>query len=200
MDAADRARLDENLELAREMGAEVHCLKGGDFAATLLAFAREQRITQLFLGHSQRDRQSGGAADRRGRRFRRPSVSAHGDAMKHAGKLKVYLGYAAGVGKTYRMLDEAQTLRAQGVDVVIGYFETHGRKETIARTEGLEMVPRRVITYAGPVSRRWIRKPCCGASRRWPWWTSSHTATFPAARTRSAGRTCTNCSTPGSTC
>jgi two-component system sensor histidine kinase KdpD len=56
LDAADRARLDENLVLAREIGAEVHCLKGGDFAETLLAFAHEQRITQLFLGHSQRDR------------------------------------------------------------------------------------------------------------------------------------------------
>jgi two-component system sensor histidine kinase KdpD len=65
------------------------------------------------------------------------------------GKLKVYLGYAAGVGKTYRMLQEAQELRQTGVDIVIGYFEPHGRKETIAQTEGLESVPRRVLTYAG---------------------------------------------------
>ena len=65
------------------------------------------------------------------------------------GKLKVYLGYAAGVGKTYRMLEEAQELRQKGVDIVIGYFEPHGRKETIAKTEGLEAVPRRPLTYAG---------------------------------------------------
>jgi two-component system sensor histidine kinase KdpD len=65
------------------------------------------------------------------------------------GKLKVYLGYAAGVGKTYRMLEEAQLLRQKGVDVVIGYFEPHGRKETIAQTEGLEIIPRRILTYAG---------------------------------------------------
>ena len=65
------------------------------------------------------------------------------------GKLKIYLGYAAGVGKTYRMLDEAQKLRAQGVDIVVGYFEPHGRKETIAKTEGLENVPRRVLSYGG---------------------------------------------------
>jgi two-component system sensor histidine kinase KdpD len=65
------------------------------------------------------------------------------------GTLKIYLGYAAGVGKTYRMLEEAQALRAQGVDVVVGYFEPHGRAETIAKTAGLEFVPRRVITYAG---------------------------------------------------
>jgi len=69
--------------------------------------------------------------------------------MKHPGHLKIYLGYAAGVGKTYRMLEESQALRAQGVDVVIGYFEPHGRAETIARTEGLELIPRRPIDYAG---------------------------------------------------
>ena len=65
------------------------------------------------------------------------------------GRLKVYLGYAAGVGKTYRMLEEAQEMKRQGVDIVIGYFEPHGRRETIAKTEGLEVVPRRVIAYGG---------------------------------------------------
>jgi two-component system sensor histidine kinase KdpD len=65
------------------------------------------------------------------------------------GRLKIYLGYAAGVGKTYRMLDEAQALRQAGVDVAIGYFEPHGRKETIAKTEGIEVIPRRTIEYAG---------------------------------------------------
>ena len=65
------------------------------------------------------------------------------------GRLKIYLGYAAGVGKTYRMLDEAQALRAEGVDIVIAYFEPHGRRETIAKTEGFETVPRRTLTYAG---------------------------------------------------
>jgi two-component system sensor histidine kinase KdpD len=65
------------------------------------------------------------------------------------GQLKVYIGYAAGVGKTYRMLSEAQDLRRQGVDIVIGYFEPHGRKETIALTEGLENIPRRILSYGG---------------------------------------------------
>jgi two-component system, OmpR family, sensor histidine kinase KdpD len=65
------------------------------------------------------------------------------------GRLKIYLGYAAGVGKTYRMLEEAQALKQQGVDLVVGYFEPHGRQETIAKTEGLEPVPRRALTYAG---------------------------------------------------
>ena len=65
------------------------------------------------------------------------------------GRLKVYLGYAAGVGKTYRMLEEAQELHQKGVDIVIAYFEPHGRKETIAKTVGLEVVPRRVLMYNG---------------------------------------------------
>src|SRR5215813_10476375 len=67
------------------------------------------------------------------------------------GRLKVYLGYAAGVGKTYQMMDEGQTLRREGEDVVIGYFEPHGRKDTIAKAEGLETVPRRRIEYRGTV-------------------------------------------------
>jgi two-component system sensor histidine kinase KdpD len=70
---------------------------------------------------------------------------------KARGKLKLYIGYAAGVGKTYKMLEEAQALKAQGVDIVIGYFESHGRKDTIAKTEGLEIVPRARIPYRGSV-------------------------------------------------
>src|SRR5437773_2234784 len=65
------------------------------------------------------------------------------------GKLKVFLGYAAGVGKTYQMLDECHRLQREGHDVVIGYFEAHGRQDTIAKTEGLEIVPRRRIEYRG---------------------------------------------------
>ena len=53
------------------------------------------------------------------------------------------------MGKTYQMLDEGQELRRKGMDVVIGYFEPHGRKDTIARTEGLEIIPRREIVYRG---------------------------------------------------
>lgn len=67
------------------------------------------------------------------------------------GKLKIFLGYAAGVGKTYQMLEEAQEAKHDGADVVIGYFEPHGRKDTIAKTEGLEIVPRRKIDYRGSI-------------------------------------------------
>jgi len=65
------------------------------------------------------------------------------------GRLKVYLGGAAGVGKTYRMLEEAHQLRQQGQDVVIGFVETHGLVETAARVGDLELVPLREIPYRG---------------------------------------------------
>jgi two-component system sensor histidine kinase KdpD len=68
---------------------------------------------------------------------------------KRRGQLKVFLGYAAGVGKTIRMLEEAQELESQGHDVVVGYFEPHGRPDTIAKIEGLEVLPRRHIEYRG---------------------------------------------------
>ncbi len=61
------------------------------------------------------------------------------------GRLKVFLGYAAGVGKTYQMLTEAQALKRQGV--VIAYFESHGRRDTIELTEGLEAIPTKSIEY-----------------------------------------------------
>jgi two-component system sensor histidine kinase KdpD len=63
------------------------------------------------------------------------------------GKLKIYLGYAPGVGKTYTMLKEAHTLRGRGEDVVVGLVETHGRSETDALLEGLEVFPRRPVLY-----------------------------------------------------
>ncbi|MFT3769766.1 MAG: universal stress protein [Minicystis sp.] len=65
------------------------------------------------------------------------------------GRLKVYLGMAAGVGKTVAMLREARRLRAEGIDVVLGLVETHGREETRAEIGDLEIVPRRTIDYRG---------------------------------------------------
>lgn len=72
------------------------------------------------------------------------------DDRRHAeGRLTVYLGYAAGVGKTYTMLADALALRSEGADVVIGYVETHGRPETDALTARLESVPPVTIEYQG---------------------------------------------------
>src|ERR1017187_10744821 len=65
------------------------------------------------------------------------------------GQLKGFLGYIAGVGKTYRMLEEAQQLKRQGKDIVVGYFEPHERKATIAKTAGLELIPRHIVAHRG---------------------------------------------------
>lgn len=65
------------------------------------------------------------------------------------GRLKVYLGFAPGVGKTYEMLQEGQRLKRQGVDVVVGVVETHGRADTAAQLADLEHVPRRTVEYRG---------------------------------------------------
>lgn len=67
------------------------------------------------------------------------------------GRLKIYVGAAAGVGKTYEMLEEAHQLRAKGVDVVLGLIETHGRADTARKIANLEVIPRRKIPYRGIV-------------------------------------------------
>ncbi len=70
---------------------------------------------------------------------------------QHRGKLKIFFGMAAGVGKTYAMLDNARQRQAEGIDVVIGYVETHKRAETDALLVGLETVPRQKIEYRGTI-------------------------------------------------
>ena len=68
-----------------------------------------------------------------------------------AGRLKIFLGAAPGVGKTYEMLQNVRARQREGIDVVVGFVETHGRKETAALLDGLELVPRRSIDYKGQV-------------------------------------------------
>jgi two-component system sensor histidine kinase KdpD len=81
----------------------------------------------------------------------RPETSEFVELLKsrERGKLKVYIGSAAGVGKTFRMLQEAHDLRKRGIDVVVGFLETHGRAETASQVRDLEVVPRRQIAYRG---------------------------------------------------
>jgi two-component system sensor histidine kinase KdpD len=71
------------------------------------------------------------------------------ERQKERGRLKIFLGYAAGVGKTYEMLKEAHLRRGEGIDVRAGYVETHGRVETGALLEGLPVIPRKVVEYRG---------------------------------------------------
>lgn len=92
----------------------------------------------------------------RGDRDGRPSPEAllEQAAREHRGRLKIFLGAAPGVGKTFEMLSVAQQKRRQGIDVVVGVAETHGRLETEALLEGLEILPRRRIDYKG----RWLEE------------------------------------------
>ena len=74
-------------------------------------------------------------------------------ADRHA-RLRIYIGAAPGVGKTYSMIDDAHAFRREGLDIVIGFVETHGRADTEARIGDLEIIPRRRFEYRGVVARR----------------------------------------------
>jgi len=76
-------------------------------------------------------------------------VEPSGSDRRARGQLRIYLGAAPGVGKTYAMLNEAHRRRERGTDVVVGFVETHGRAKTAALLEGLEVVPRRTMPYRG---------------------------------------------------
>jgi len=94
-------------------------------------------------------------ADDRTDRDGRPSPDALLELARReesrAGRLKIFLGAAPGVGKTYEMLQNVRARQREGIDIVVGFVETHGRKETAALLDGLELVPRRSIDYKGQV-------------------------------------------------
>ena len=83
----------------------------------------------------------------------RKVMTMEGGDSSNRGKLKIFFGYAAGVGKTYAMLQAAHVLKDQGIDVVVGYVEPHGRQETEALLEGLEQIPFRNVGYGNIVLR-----------------------------------------------
>ncbi|HEY6450566.1 MAG TPA: hypothetical protein VIX60_07805 [Candidatus Cybelea sp.] len=90
---------------------------------------------------------------------RSPYSQTAGDRLRVGyGKLTVYLGAAAGAGKTYAMLDRAHQLLAEGVDVVAGFVETHGRKETAALLDGLEIIPPKAVSVNGITYREFDRE------------------------------------------
>jgi two-component system, OmpR family, sensor histidine kinase KdpD len=79
-----------------------------------------------------------------------PSTPNHSySSTPRRGKHKIFIGMAPGVGKTYKMLEEAHQLKQEGIDVVVGLVETHGRKETADKTTGLEIIPRQAIVKDG---------------------------------------------------
>ena len=128
-----------------------------------------------------------------------PSISSNLIRRQERGRLKVYLGFAAGVGKTYAMLREGHRLKQQGVDVAVGFVETHGRAETAEQIGDLEVIPPRAIEYRGVTLREMdldavlARRPTvCLVDEL------AHT-NAPAAGTPSATRTSRSCSGPAST-
>src|SRR3954447_25952250 len=84
---------------------------------------------------------------------KRPSPEALLEAARReegrVGRLRIFVGAAPGVGKTYEMLQQARARKKDGYDIIIGVVETHGRRETEALLDGLELVPRRRIEYKG---------------------------------------------------
>lgn len=84
------------------------------------------------------------------------ALLAQADNLRR-GKLKIYFGACAGVGKTWSMLQEARRLRSQGLDVLVGVVETHGREETAALVDGLEVLPRRKPGGIATRSLIWMR-------------------------------------------
>jgi two-component system sensor histidine kinase KdpD len=115
------------------------------------------------------------------------------------GRLKVFLGMAPGVGKTYEMLRAARRRKAEGVDVLIGVVETHGRRETESLLRGMEVLPRKSIEHRGNVLMEFdideavARKPKVLLVDEY-----AH-SNAPARAIPSAGRTSRSCWTPVST-
>ncbi|MFZ2727738.1 MAG: sensor histidine kinase KdpD [Methylococcaceae bacterium] len=75
------------------------------------------------------------------------------ESLKHRGRLKIFFGAAAGVGKTYAMLSAGKGKRAEGIDVLVGLVETHERQETVAMLQGLDVLPPKLLQYRGSVVR-----------------------------------------------
>ena len=148
---------------------------------------------------------------RRPRRPGRQRAAAEPGARRHnervsertapkRGSLRIYLGAAPGVGKTFAMLNEGHRRRERGADVVIGVVETHGRKRTAEQIGDLEVVPRKTVEHRGSsLTEMDVDAILRRQSRTSSSSTSSPTPTPPARATRSAGRTSTRSSTPAST-
>ena len=104
--------------------------------------------------------------------------------IRHAqrGRLKVYLGYCPGVGKTYQMLQEGHRLKNDGIDLVVGLVETHGRTDIGKLAEGWKVIARRRQEYRGvPVEEMDVRGHPARANPRWPLSTNWPIPMSPAA-------------------
>ncbi len=120
----------------------------------------------------------------------RPSADALLERIKEQDKarLRIYIGAAPGVGKTYEMLQEAHALRARGLDVVVGFVETYARRDTEAQLKDLEIIPRRSVEYRGATLEEMDVDGIIHASRRSRSSTSWRTPTSRGVATRNATR------------
>ena len=118
------------------------------------------------------------------------------EAQQARGKLKIFFGAAPGVGKTYAMLEAAHARRAEGVDVVVGWVDTHGRAETEALLQGLEVLPRRPLAYRGGTLDEFDLDAVLARRPRYCSWMSWPTPMCRAHGTPSAGRMWRSCSRP----
>ncbi len=180
-DEKQRSILQEHEQLSQQVSGQFVRLQGTNIAKTLIAFALEKSITQVIVGESLRspleELVRGSVVNTLLRSTNNLDVLVVGETESVSipsppmplpqrpcflptsqersdrgfGRHKIYLGAAPGVGKTYTMLQEAHDLVAAGVDVVCGVIETHGRAETAALVEGLEVVPKRSIVYQGRI-------------------------------------------------
>ncbi|HEY4002296.1 MAG TPA: universal stress protein, partial [Candidatus Xenobia bacterium] len=168
-----RQKVEQCLALARSYKAKVTVLTDTAPADAISQFAQEHRITQIFIGHTLKQRSfpklmsqsTVGRIIRQAEGIdvhvvadsvpkaavpappRQPEPQAVRDADKPRGWLKIFMGYAAGVGKTYQMLQDGREYMHHGHDVVVGYFEPHKRPDTIAQLGDLEAVARRKVQY-----------------------------------------------------
>ena len=127
----------------------------------------------------------------------RTGATSLGDIMKR-GHLRIYVGYAAGVGKTYAMLNEGHRRRARGTDVVIGYVEPHDRPVR-SRRSATSSRPAAAVVYRDAAFEEMDVDAILRARPKWRSSTSWLTRTSPAPATRSAGTTWRNCLRPAST-
>ncbi|WP_218082055.1 universal stress protein [Anthocerotibacter panamensis] len=167
----DQTTLQAHIRLAESLGAQFIRYRARDISGALLAFIRERHITQVILGESLRSpwevfMHGGSIIHRLLRNTSNLDVLIVGETEStgslcplappiapvppaQLGHHKVYIGAAPGVGKTFAMLQTAQALQKQGVDVVAGVIETHGRAQTAALMEGLTVIPKRIVAYQG---------------------------------------------------
>jgi two-component system sensor histidine kinase KdpD len=111
------------------------------------------------------------------------------EELEKRGRLKIFFGMCAGVGKTYSMLHFALAEKVKKSDVVIGYIEAHNRKEIVELTGGFELIPRKQIIYKGTFLKKWISIRFWSASLPLSWLMSSHTQMLLVPGTLSVTRT-----------